>query len=203
MQVNQEAWKNAGAEGLPAVAGLDRAIPDAVAEFLMKQQYVVAQQVMNKDQFDIFKEGWTKVQESPSIQAKQLAFKEVLLHWRPGTLYWAVSNMLDLRLIVRVLFVPLVVVSLYLCLLLNKALSLGTFGLSAALSLLATAVVLSNRQVLVLLASDPFCRHHVCILPSVSLPRHTAAINHTHIQHHCTQNQSKASLYKASHDHCF
>ena len=47
------------------------------------------------------------------------------------------------------------------------------------------------------------CRHHVCILPSVSLPRHTAAINHTHIQHHCTQNQSKASLYKASHDHCF
>ena len=85
-QVNQEAWKNAGAEGLPAVAGLDRAIPDTVAEFLMKQQYVVAQQVMNKDQFDIFKEGWTKVQESPSIQAKQLAFKEVLLHWRPGTL---------------------------------------------------------------------------------------------------------------------
>jgi len=76
MKVNQEAWKNAGAEGLPAVAGLDRAIPDTVAEFLMKQQYVVAQQVMNKDQFDIFKEGWTKVQESPSIQANQLAFKE-------------------------------------------------------------------------------------------------------------------------------
>jgi hypothetical protein len=76
MKVGNEAWKNSGPEGLPPIPGMDFVIPDEVAEFLMKQQYVVAQQVMNKDQFDIFKEGWAKVQESPSIQAKQLAFKE-------------------------------------------------------------------------------------------------------------------------------
>jgi len=76
MKVKMLEWKNAGAQGLPAVSGLNRLIPDEVAEFLMKQQYIVAQQVMNQEQFSIFKEGWTKVLESASIEAKQLAFKE-------------------------------------------------------------------------------------------------------------------------------
>lgn len=69
-------WKKAQPDGLQPPEPLVRELPEEVVEYMLKQQYVCAQQVLNQDQFTIFKDGYSNAQTKTSTHEKQLAFMQ-------------------------------------------------------------------------------------------------------------------------------
>eukprot|EP00658_Telonema_sp_P-2_P020230 TRINITY_DN17995_c0_g1_i4.p1 TRINITY_DN17995_c0_g1~~TRINITY_DN17995_c0_g1_i4.p1 ORF type:complete len:938 (-),score=274.59 TRINITY_DN17995_c0_g1_i4:262-3075(-) len=77
MKARVGEWIKAQPAGLPPPEPLTRDLPDEVIEYLLKENYVCAQRVMEQDQFTIFADGYSDALKKDTLEEKQLALMQV------------------------------------------------------------------------------------------------------------------------------